>query len=41
MDNWIWAHRAEIDFAIRAFIYAAGLFAIWVIVRSIRDAGRS
>lgn len=38
MDQWIWEHRAAIDFAVRAFIYGAGLFALWSIQRDVRAA---
>lgn len=38
MDSWIWEHRAAIDFAVRAFMFAAGSFAIWSIQRDVRTA---
>lgn len=35
-DMWIMEHRAAIDFAVRAFIYGAGLFAIWSIIHTLK-----
>ena len=39
-DMWIWEHRAAIDFAVRAFMLAAGAFALWSIQRDVRAAWR-
>lgn len=38
MDSWIFEHRAAIDFAVRAFMLAAGAFALWSIQRDVRAA---
>lgn len=37
-DMWIMEHRAAIDFAVRAFMLAAGAFALWSIQRDVRAA---
>lgn len=38
MNSWIWEHRAAIDFAVRAFMFAVGAFALWSIQRDVRTA---
>lgn len=40
MNSWIWEHRAAIDFAVRAFMFAVGAFALWSIQRDVRTAWR-
>jgi len=40
VDSWIWEPRAAIDFAVRAFMLAAGAFALWSIQRDVRAAWR-
>ena len=40
VDSWIWEHRAAIDFAVRAFMLAAGAFALWSTQRDVRAAWR-
>jgi len=39
-DAWIWEHRAAIDFAVCAFIYGAGVFALWSIIHTLKGTNR-